>query len=353
MNPAIPVVATLVGLGATKKPRRKRTNKSEDNAEVKRSAQRRRAVLEVQTRSRLGGVAAAGAAAKSSPGKGATRKGASEEATAKAPKKTFAAAFVGRRGTKPKSDDGRPEGTLLGKILNARHGPSSRGTSPTLGVAQAAQAARAARAAQAAQAARSAGVASEAAEKLPGPGSLFHRRIGGDIILSEDGQQGFVGARWWAETGRSIFDQLVSSGPVESPEDMAVSILRASRSDIDWGAEEAPEGIVAVRRRVSHYVQGSLMSQEPAQGPSASAPPSPHQFGGAMMGEAFSAVEEADRTVMEARDVHPESVVQTKRKRRGSRGRKKEAEASDGSHDQDGGDVGEDAAASDAAPSGE
>lgn len=313
MNPAIPIVATLAGLGATKAPRRKRKNnngESQTEAQVASAQRRRKTVLEVQ-------MGVVGRKKKRAPTKAEPKEEAPKGAS-----KTFTSAFVGRR----KKDEAEPGTTLLGKILNARHGPSPSRESTRVRTANGAGPARPPRPVPGPHVRASR--AAEAA-KLTGPDSLFARRIGGDIILSEDGQQGFVGARWWAETGRPLLDQVTAEGPLGSPEEAAVTLLSAARGDIDWGAEEAPEGVVGVRRRVAHYIQGSLSHQgedaQAPQGATTAAPSTPaHQFGGATMGAAMAAREAAaaGAEAVEASDAASDTA--TKRKRRGSRGRKKD-----------------------------
>lgn len=324
MNPVIPVVATLAGLGATKAPRRKRKNNNGDEPaeeKTKTSAQRKKRVLEAQLGLRKPKRKAEAKKASSSP--------APEKAAGAS--RPFAAAFSGRRKAKEEGEKG-PGTTLLGKILNARHGPSpasSRGSAGTPAARAAAAASRGARRPSAPDGAAT-------AAKLTGPGSLFHRRIGGDIILSEDGQQGFVGARWWAETGRPLLEAVTPPAGFESPDEAAVALLGAARQDIDWGAPQAPEGVVAVRRRVSHYVQAAALSENGPEGAAVPAagmapPPSPHQFGGPTEGAPAG-----DDTEVEA---EPVEASPQKRKRRGARGRKKDT-ISDESHDHEvGGDA--------------
>lgn len=291
MNPAIPVVMAMVGIGTTRASRRKRKNKGERQAEAKRSAQRQLSVLEVQS-----GV---------SFGRSQSRRPPAPADETNGRGTPLGRMFAGRRAAQPaEGQQGRPARPPM---------------QPPMG---------------------------RPAPRLDGAGdlSLFRKRIGGDIVLSEDGSQGYVGARWWAETGRQLFEQGAAQG-AETPEQAAAMVLSAARDDIEWGAPEVPPGVHAVRQRVAHYIQAAQMSAPPV-----SAPPMGGMHSGPVGAEGTDAAPAPAAPPVEAEVVETAPPVQTKRKRRGSRGKKKGDAAG---AESDGADAGVDAGTEASAEAGE
>ncbi len=110
-------------------------------------------------------------------------------------------------------------------------------------------------------------------------GQPIIERMGAEIVISPDGTRGFVGARWWAETGRTICAAVREANPEADPAQVAVEVLSRVKTDVDWENPAMPAGVKNVLSRVERFVQASLAprASEPAEAPvqGAEAPDAP------------------------------------------------------------------------------
>lgn len=83
-------------------------------------------------------------------------------------------------------------------------------------------------------------------------------------MLSKDQTRGYVRGDWWESFGRSECQALIESNDSLTPEEIALTLAQTHLTDVDWEADEVPQGVSTVlmrlRRNVDSYMNESLDS---------------------------------------------------------------------------------------------
>lgn len=87
------------------------------------------------------------------------------------------------------------------------------------------------------------------------------------IGLTSDGKRGYVGAQWWARSGRDALNQIRRRHPSATPDEALALLLKQTVPSVDWDNEELPRGAQMLLRRLRRLVEASYMGREETPAP--------------------------------------------------------------------------------------
>lgn len=91
------------------------------------------------------------------------------------------------------------------------------------------------------------------------------RTFSSDTIgVTNDGERGYVGAKWWANTGRAVLVQTRKRYPAATPAEVLNLVLAQAVPTVDWTKPDAeiPRGATMIRTRMRRLVDAAFMGRQ-------------------------------------------------------------------------------------------